>query len=247
MLDAQLGRVLHAAQVGRSFELDAAFRCEQGEYGDYQVGPIVDILILPRLNSMDAAVLGIDAGGMLIYCAPGQVGQAIPLPRPETNWGRITGITYDSGNLYVLDAQSRAVWVYTGQDASFIEQPYFFFGGQIPEIEDSIDLIVNGDELYLLHGDGHLSHCAYSRLDTVPTRCEDPAALVNTIPAYQDIDLFGQAHITQMMLTAPPDATLLLLDADNRSVMRLIPRSLELLNQVYPMPGTAFKPGLPAR
>jgi hypothetical protein len=95
----------------------------------------------------------------------------------------------------------------------------------------------------LLHGDGHLSHCAYSRLDTVPTRCEDPAALVNTIPAYQDIDLFGQAHITQMMLTAPPDATLLLLDADNRSVMRLIPRSLELLNQVYPMPGTALKPG----
>jgi len=142
-----------------------------------------------------------------------------------------------------LDAPSRAVWVYTGQDASFIDRPYFFFGGQIPEIEDSIDLVVTGDELYLLHGDGHLSHCSYSRLDTVPTRCEDPAPLVNKIPAYQDIDLFGQAHITQVMLTAPPDSTLLLLDADNRSVMRLIPRSLELLNQVYPMPGTALKPG----
>jgi hypothetical protein len=243
VLDAEQGRILHAAQVGRSFEMDAAFRCEQGEYGEYHVGPIVDILILPRLNSLNAAVLGIDASGNLLYCAPGQVGQAIPLPLPDTNWGRVTGFTYDSGNLYVLDAPSRAVWVYTGQDASFNDRPYFFFGGQIPEIEDSIDLVVSGDEMYLLHADGRLSRCSYSRLDTVPTRCEDPAILVNTIPAYKDVDLFGQAHFTQMMLTAPPDSTLLLLDADNRSVMRFSPRSLELLNQIYPMPGNALKPG----
>jgi hypothetical protein len=243
VLDAEQGRVLHAAQVSRTFEMDAAFRCEQGEYGDYHVGPIVDILILPRLNSLNAAVLGIDASGNLLYCAPGEVGQAIPLPIPDTNWGRVTGFTYDSGNLYVLDAQLRAVWVYTGQDASFVEHPYFFFGGQIPEIEDSIDLVVNGDELYLLHADGRLSHCSYSRLDTVPTRCQDPAPLVNTIPAYKDLDLFGQAHFTQIMLTSPPDLTLLLLDADNRNVMRFSPRSLELLNQIYPTPGTSFKPG----
>lgn len=243
MLDAERGRVLHASQVGRTFELDAAFRCEGGEYGDYLVGPIVDIFILPRLNSMDAAVLGIDASGNLLYCSPGEVGQAIPLAAPDTNWGRVTGFTYDSGNLYVLDAPSRAIWVYTGRDASFIERPYFFFGGQIPDIEDSIDLAVNGDELYLLHADGHLSTCSYSRLDTVPTRCEDPAVLVNNIPAYQDIDLFGNAHIIQMMLTPPPDSTLVLLDADNRSVMRISPRTLELQNQIYPMPGTALQSG----
>ena len=243
MLDAVRGRVLHASQVGRTFELDGAFRCEQGDYGEYHVGPIVDILILPRLNSMNAAVLGIDAGGNLLYCSPGQVGQAIPLAVPDTNWGRVTGFTYDGGNLYVLDAPSRAIWVYTGQDASFIERPYFFFGGQIPEIEDSIDLVVNGDELYLLHADGHLSTCSYSRLDTVPTRCDDPAVLVNNIPAYQDIDLFGGAHLTQMMLTSPPDSTLVLLEADNRSVMRISPRTLELQNQIYPMPGTSVQPG----
>jgi hypothetical protein len=243
MLDAERGRVLHASQVGRTFELDGAFRCEGGEYGEYRVGPIVDIIILPRLNSMNAAVLGIDAGGNLLYCSPGQVGQAIPLAVPDTNWGRVTGITYDGGNLYVLDAPSRAIWVYTGQDASFIERPYFYFGGQIPDIEDAIDLVVSGDELYLLHADGHLSTCSYSRLDTVPTRCEDPAPLVNAIPAYQDIDLFGGAHIIQMMLTPPPDSTLVLLDADNRSVMRVSPRTLELQNQIYPMPGSALQPG----
>jgi hypothetical protein len=243
MLDAERGRVLHAGQVGRNFEMDQAFRCEQGQYGEYQIGPLVDILILPRLNSLDAAVLGIDAGGNLLYCSPGEVGQAIPLPVPDSNWGRVTGFTYDSGNLYVLDAPSRAIWVYAGRDASFVDRPYFFFGGQIPEIEDSIDLAVNGDELFLLHADGHMSTCSYSRLDTVPTRCEDPAQLTHSLPAYQDIDLFAQAHLTQMQLTPPPDSTLLLLDADNRSVMRVSSRTLELQNQIYPMPGDALNPG----
>ncbi len=243
MLDAEDGYVLHARQVDRNFEMDEAFRCGPGEYGGYQVGHIVDILILPRLNSLNAAVLGIDAGGNLLYCSPGQVGQAIPLAVPDTNWGRVTGFTLDSGNLYVLDAPSRAIWVYAGQDASFIDRPYFFFGGQIPNIEDAIDLVVSSDELYLLHADGHLSTCSYSRLDTVPTRCEDPATLINTIPAYQDTDLFEQAHITQMIQTSPPDSTLLLLDADNRSVLRVSPRTLELQDQLYPMPGTALKQG----
>lgn len=243
MLDAERGRVLHASQTGRNFELNNAFRCEPGNYSGYQVGPLIDILILPRLNSLNAAVLGVDAGGNLLYCAPGQIPQAIPLPVPDTNWGRVTGFTLDNGNLYVLDSSSRAIWVYTGREASFIDRPYFFFGGQIPEIEDSIDLAVRNDDLYLLHADGHLSTCSYSRLETVPTRCQDPAVLVNPLPAYQDLDLFAQSHITQLQLTGAPDSNLLLLDADNRSVLRFSPRSLELQNQIYPQPGASFKPG----
>jgi len=243
LLDAERGRVLHASQTGSNFELDSAFRCEPGGYGGYQVDPLVDILILPRLNSLNAAVLGVDASGNLLYCAPGQIPQAIPLPTPDTNWGRVTGFTLDNGNLYVLDASARAIWVYTGKDASFIDRPYFFFGGQIPEIEDSIDLAVRNDDLYLLHADGHLSTCSYSRLETVPTRCQDPAELVSTLPASQDLDPFAQSHFTQLLLTGSPDATLLLLDADNRSILRFSPRSLELLNQLYPLPGTSLKTG----
>jgi hypothetical protein len=34
-----------------------------------------------------------------------------------------------------------------------------------------------------------------------------------------------------------------LLDADNRSIMRLSPRTLELQNQIYPMPGTSVQSG----
>lgn len=244
LLDARTGEVLRAQLTGRGFQLDTAFNCKPGPYGAYQVGPLVDILALPLLNSVNASVLGADAAGNLLYCAPGQVPQAIPLPTPSTNWGRVTAITLDGGNLYVLDAPSRAVWVYAGKDSTFVDQPYFFFGGQIPEIQDGIDVAVSGDDLYLLHADGHLSTCSYSRIEAVPTRCQDPAELKNPFAAYADNDLFAQTHITQMILTSPPDSAILLLDTDSQGVLRFSPRSLELQNQLRPT--TDESSGLPA-
>ncbi|MGC8855531.1 MAG: hypothetical protein ACP5QU_01920 [Anaerolineae bacterium] len=228
LLDARSGEVWHAQLSGRGLEMDTTFNCKPGLYGGYQVGPLVDILALPLLNAVNATVVGIDASGNLLYCAPRQTPQAIPLPPPDTNWGRVVAMTLDSGNLYVLDAPSRAVWVYVGKDSAFVDRPYFFFGGQIPNIQDSIDLAVNGDNLYLLHADGHLSTCSYSRIESVPTRCQDPAPLVNPFAAYKDTNLFAQAHLTQMVYTAPPDSSILLLDADNQRVLRFGPRSLEL-------------------
>jgi len=235
LLDAEQGRILYANQVGgRGFEINTSFRCEPGAYGGYQVGALVDILTLPRLNSMNATVLGTDANGNLLYCAPGQVPQAIPLPLPDTGWGRVTAFTYDSGNLYVLDSESRALWVYIGKDASFVDRPYFYFGGQIPEVDNVIDLVVDGDKLYLLHADGQLTTCSYSRMEAVPTHCESPSQLTNLFPAYEGISLLEQAHITQMQLTAAPNSTLALLDVDSRGILRLSPHSLELQNQIRP-------------
>jgi hypothetical protein len=238
LLNARDGDILRAQLTGRGFQRDTTFDCKPGSYGGYQVGPLVDIAALPLLNSIKATVVGVDAGGNLLYCAPGQVPQAIPLPPPDTNWGRVTAMTLDAGNLYVLDAPSRAVWVYSGKDGAFVDRPYFFFTEQIPEIQDSIDLVVKDDTLYLLHADGHLSTCSYSRIETVPTRCQDPAVLINPYPAYKDVDLFAQAHITQMMYTSPPDSTILLLGADSQGVLRLSPSSLEFQNQIRPPAGS---------
>jgi hypothetical protein len=241
LLNAANGEVLRAqpATSGGGYQLDTTFNCKPGVYGNYTVGPLVDILALPSLKSINATLLGIDASGNLLYCAPGQVAQAIPLPVPDTNWGRVTAFTLENGNLYVLDAPARAVWVYNGKDGTFIDQPYFFFGGQTPEKQDVIDLVISGDNLYMLHADGHLSTCSYSRVESVPTRCEDPSPLVNPIPAYQDINLFATAHFTQMLFNAQPDQSILLLDADSQAVLRFTPRSLELQNQFLPKTGTA--------
>ncbi len=233
MLDADRGNILHASFTGRSLQLDNAFNCQPGTYSGYQVGTLVDILALPKINAVGATVLGIDTNGNLLYCAPGQVPQAFPLPAlPNTNWGRITSFVLDNGNLYVLDAKAHAVWVFVGKDGAFVDTPYFYFSNQIPNIENAIDLGISGDDLYLLHSDGHLSTCTFSRLSESPTRCVDPAPHVDNFPAHKNIDVFAQANFTQMLLTSPPNSVVLLLDSENRSIFRLTPRSLELQSQV---------------
>lgn len=239
LLDAERGAILHVPLSSNGFQLDTAFGCAPGSYGGYSVGPLVDIVALPTVNTINATVLGVDAAGNLLYCAPGQVAQAIPLPPPDTNWGRVKAFTLDGGNLYVLDSQSHAVWVYAGKDGAYVDRPYFFFGGQIPELDDAIDLAVNADDLYILHSDGHISTCSYSRIEAVPTRCVDPASLSNPFPAYRQIDLFSQAHFTQMMFTPAPQSALLLLDSDGQGVFRFEPRSLELGSQLRPLAGRA--------
>lgn len=238
MLNAANGEVLRASPAaGGGFQMDNAFNCKPGVYGNYTVGPLVDILALPVVNFIDATLLGIDANGNLLYCKPGQVGQAIPLPPPDTNWGRVTGFALDNGTLYVLDAPSRAVWVYNGNDGTYVDRPYFFFGQQTPT-QDVIDFIVSGDEMYMLHADGRLSTCSYSRINTSTSNCQDPLRLDNPFQAYQDIDLFGAAHFTQILYAAPPDPSILLLDTDGQSLMRFAPRTLELQNQFRPTTGS---------
>ena len=233
MLDAQRGSILHASFTGRSLEMDATFNCQPGTHAGREVGEIVDILALPKVNAVGATVLGIDTTGSLLYCSPGQVPQVFTLPAlPNTNWGRITAFSLDNGNLYVLDSTSRAVWVFVGQDTSFTDAPYFYFGNQIPNVETAIDMAVSGDDLYLLHADGHLTTCTFSRIAETPTRCQDPAPRVDNYPAHQGIDVFSQANFTQMVLTNPPNPIVLLLDAEGKMIYRLSPRSLELQNQV---------------
>jgi hypothetical protein len=247
MLDAGSGKVLHAAFTGKSLQLDNGFNCQPGSYSGYQVDTLVDLIALPKANAVNATVMGVDANGHLLYCAPNQVPQAIPLPAlPNTNWGRISSIAMDSGNLYVLDAQSRAVWVFVGKDSTFTDTPYFYFGNEIPaNIESAIDLTASGDDIFMLHADGHLSTCTFSRLSDAPTRCQDPAPRVDNYPAHHDIDIFQLTHFTQLSLTSPPNSVILILDSENQSVFRFSPRSFELQNQVtgYAGKDNPFKRG----
>jgi hypothetical protein len=106
-----------------------------------------------------------------------------------------------------------------------------------------IDLIISGDDLYMLHADGHLSTCSYSRIESKPTRCQDPSPLINPFAAYQDNDLFAGAHFTQILFTALPDQSILLLDADTQGVLRFAPQSLELQNQFRPATANPISSG----
>jgi hypothetical protein len=138
------------------------------------------------------------------------------------------------------------VWVFPGKDSTFTDTPYFYFGTQIPAtLETAIDLAVSGDDLYLLHADGHLSTCTFSRIAETPTRCIDPVNYLDPFPAHQDINLFAQANFTQLTLTTPPNTVVLLLDSLHQKVFRFTPRSVELQNQItgFAGKGNPFQSG----
>jgi len=228
MLDAQQGRVLRASLTSHGFEQDMMFNCAPGEHGGVTTGPMVDLLTMPRINTFNSAMLGVDAAGNLLYCSPGQVPQVLPLTTPSTNWGRVTAITMEGERLYVLDAPSRAVWIYDSKDGAFPDAPTFYFGTQIPDIQDAIDIQVNGDQLYLLHADGHVTHCRFSNDINAPTKCESPVSLTNPFPAYGATNAFQEAHFTQLVFNNLTEPVLLLLDADKRQVFRITLRNYEL-------------------
>jgi hypothetical protein len=232
MLDAVSGQVFRAYTTGSGYLVDLTFDCAPGQFGGFAVTQLVDIITLPRANSTGATVVGVDGGGNLLYCAPGSAPQAVTLAPPDTNWGHITAVSLDSDNMYVLDSSRNAVWIYDGDDGKFPSLPLFFFAEQIPALADAVDLAVSGDDLYLLHADGHLSVCVRSRLDTVPTRCVDPAPLTDPHPAAQGRDTFAPSHFIQVSMNVPPDPFVLLLDTNQRAIFSLSPRALELLDQV---------------
>jgi hypothetical protein len=237
MLNRVRGNVMRVFLTGSGYDLDPDFRCEPGLYNGIQVGSLIDIITLPRTNSLGAVVAGIDANGTLLYCIPNGTPQASPLAPPDTNWNKITAIKLDNNNLYVLDAPANAVWTYIGDQGMFPERPTFFFGPQVPQMSDVVDLAVNADDLYLLHSDGHLSYCTLSRLNVAPTRCIDPVVLTDSRPGHQSGATLPDAVFTQITFTAPPDSSVTLLEPHTQAVYRFSPRVLELQSQLRAYPG----------
>ncbi len=228
LLDAQNGRVLRAMNDRGRLRLDEGFQCAPGTYDNLSVGALVDLLPLPDFNFYGATVLATDASGVLLYCAPDMLPQAVALPRPNANWTRLTAFALDGDTLYVLDAPSRAIWEYTGYQSKFERLPRFVFHQEVPPIENGIDLVALQDMLYVLHAGGMLTTCVNSRLQGVPTRCQSPASLHDPYPAHQGLAEFQEVHLAQIALGTPPAMPLLFLDDEHQAIYRFSSRSLEL-------------------
>jgi hypothetical protein len=80
-----------------------------------------------KVNALNGTRAGIDATGTLLYCAPDRVPKRFA-PACRTQTGAYRFLALDSGNLYVIDSQSRSVWVFVGKDGTFVDVPYFLFG-----------------------------------------------------------------------------------------------------------------------
>lgn len=239
MLDSETGSVVRGILNGQTYNTDPGFEtCKPGTYNGIEVGKLIDIIALPRSNSSGASLIGIDGVGNLLYCTSEEKPKAVTLQRPEKNIQSITAIAYDANNLYLLDSLGRAVWLFFGTvDIQFPNQPHFFFESQIPEgIENTIDIAVNGDDLYLLHQNSHLTTCTFSRIEAAQTRCVDPATLVDTRPGYESGEQIAGAIFSQIAFTTPPDPSVALLEPYTQSIYRFSARALELQHEISPPP-----------
>jgi hypothetical protein len=236
LLNAAEGKILRAIGTASGLTLDPNFICQSGYYEGIQIGALVDIVSLPK-STYDATVMGVDAAGNAIYCLPEAPPRVTPLAPPDTGWGSVAAIAYDANNLYVLDPARRAVWVYVGGEGGFPDRPFYFFGEQVPALENAVDLAVSGDDLYLLNKDSHLTTCTLSRISVSPTRCTDPAILVDTRAGHTSGTTLSDAQFSQMQFTSPPGSTVSLLEPRTQAVYRFVPRTLELQDQLRSVPG----------
>lgn len=213
LLNAAEGNVLRAELTGqRGYEIDPNFQCGPG----VGIGPLIDIVPLPTGNNQKASIMGMDANGNLLTCIPDSPPLRSSMAPPSSNWGAPMAFTLDTGDVYVLDPQTNAVWIYRGQN--FGEQPRLFFGDQVPFMQDVIDLAVNRSDLYLLHNDGRLTTCTYSGLQESPTRCEDPSTFTDPRPGRENTSKIGDAQFQQILFTPPPDPSIYLLDPANQAI-----------------------------
>lgn len=218
LLNASDGVVERAILTNDGYQIDTTFQCGPGPYGGYIVGSIIDIAPVPKEDDTQATIFGIDANGNLLRCIPGATPLATPMEPPDINWGTPRGMTVFGNDLYVLDPQTNAVWIYRGMDID--QSPRLFFDQQIPPMQDVIDLEVNQNDLYLLHEDGHLTTCVFSALAGSPTRCKDPEIYTDPRQGRQSGPLIEGAFFSQINFSPPPEPTIYMLDPISQAIYR---------------------------
>jgi hypothetical protein len=216
LLDASDGHVWRAFSAGVGYELDETFQCGPGFPGSQNIGPLIDILPFSIGEASGATLLGMDGNGNVLHCHPSEPPLFNMLTAPSTGWIQPQAFTTTLGNLYVLDPQANAVWIYWNSD--FTQQPQLFFDEQVPPMETVIDLAVDKSDLYLLHDDGHTTVCTFSELGVAPTRCTDPAPYTDSRPGREGQLFSPHPAFMEVKSTLPPDPSLFLLDSDSQAI-----------------------------
>jgi hypothetical protein len=237
LLDSTSGSILRAFLTSQGYETDPTFKCRPGTYEGQTVGALIDLAAMPGGNTQDAAIVALDAGGTLLYCAPGMDPQASPLTVPGLGWEKILGFTLSADGKALFALDSKAVWIYGYDDEqkTFIA-PIAFFGEQVPQnMNQAIDLAANGSDLFLLFSDGHVTVCTFSGLVVSNTTCRDPAQFVDARAGRQSGTSITGAVFSQTAFDAPYNTSLYLLEPNTHAVYKINPHptSLELDGQFH--------------
>lgn len=230
LLDGQEGDVYRAVFTGEDYELDEAFQCGPMP-GPLIVGELVDIAALSWPSFDGATLLGIDDAGNLLRCFPnGEKPLAFQLGAPKLGWSKLQAMATgapERDKLYVMQpehpmVEQRGVWMFDGSQ-EYREDPIFFFGDQVPSMQDVLDLTVADGRLYLLHADGHLTTSKINGEDY-----QDPAIYGDTRAGMEAGPTVERAAFSQLQYAPPPDPSVYFLDSDNLAIFQF---SLQLAYQ----------------
>ena len=228
LLDQTSGSVKYLRLTSTGYEMDSEFTCGPGNYDGVKVGELIDLISIPLNNPAKAPVMAIDAEGNLIYCSSGTNPSAAHLPTPEIGWAALKRMVFDSNRLYVLDPGNKALWIYRGFTDNFNNEPTAYFDEELVELTDTVDLEVEGEELFLLHADGLSSHCLASFVTGVTT-CDDPYPYLDPGTSGGNVD-FATLKFEQVAYSPPPDPSIYYLEAEEAELYQF---SLRLnLNKV---------------
>ena len=229
MLDETSGNVIRAQLTSQGYKLDPSFQCGPGVEGNNLIGPLIDIARWSEGRQPDAELVVFDLSGNALFCNPGEVPKAVTLSTPpSTSLDDLAAMTINLGDVYVVDPQSNAVWIYW--NGEFRNEPQLFFNAEIPRLEDVVELTVNYDELYLLHNDGSVTLCVFSGLGVAPTRCSE-LEYEDLRPGHENTPMTPTDPFTQILLNPPPDPSLYFLEPQSRAIYHFSLRNLAYQKQ----------------
>ena len=256
LLDKTSGSVMRISLNNKGFyEIDDEFKCAPGPYGLETLTDLVDFVILPA-NEDNFKIMALDAQGNLLYCSPGELAVSRKLNAPNNGWGRIIGVAYENDTIYILDADKDAIWMYAGKDPNkpndktatgivFSDKPLKYLDEDIPDLGGAIDLVINQEDLYVLHADGHMTQCRFSADKEIRlTECKDPSPYTDNRVGRPDKKpwIIADAVFSMAQSTRQPNASIFLLDTSGQSVYRIsyqlnLERVLRAqYNKNYPLP-----------
>jgi len=237
LLDGNSGNVIRAYQTSAGYVVDTAFTCGPSVQGATVSSPLIDFAAWPAGFQPTAEVLAIDSSWKTLLCSKNANPEVLELAAPtNAAIGNLTGMTLDMDDLYVLDPSSNAVWIYWNNQINSApeEEPYPFFKDEIPVLSDVIDMVMSGDELHLLHSNGHLTICVYSGIREIPTRCSDPT-FIDFRPGNDNSPLVPLPLFSQIVYTPPPEPSLYFLESNSRAIYKFSVRSLGFQAKFLPV------------
>ncbi len=243
MLNEDYGTVIWAQSNPDGYKIIDEFSCGPID-GHITVGPLVDIVALPTSQEDQATIMGIDKNHTMIFCYADLTETPVIFEDTSYTLGRgpAEAITMSSStpyNLYILDPEKRAIWI-EYQSQNYHEGSEYFGAIDSPEMADAIELVTNGSELFILHGDGYVTKCVTERADADPL-CTTPFDYSDTRPGSESGPFFAGANFDSFTIKGSPGMAVYMLDSKEQALYRFSTQ-LEFQEQFRPLEGIIDQP-----